>query len=249
MILTGPEIKRLATPCTIDDLKRGEWVYLNGMPAEVLAKQTGPSPARSVFFRDGRRESWHIDPATLLTRTRPDGARLIITPFNPALCGPASYDLHMGDELRVYRSVTPWDAHIPIAPKSPPETRRCPWSDVGYGPFWQLDPGRVYLVSTREYTETHYLAAQVGGRSSIGRCGLFVHVTAGFIDPGFCGRITLELVATQPVIVRPGDRIAQIVYSTITGEYQPYKGRYRGNTGPTASRFHWSDEEVSRAGD
>jgi dCTP deaminase len=181
--------------------------------------------------------------------TNPQGQRIVIDPFDPACVGPASYDLHLGDELRVYTTVTPWEAHIPIDPKNPPPARLLAPSNVGYGPFWTLTPGRVYLACTREYTETHGLAAQVAGRSSWGRYGLFVHVTAGFIDPGFCGRITLELVATQPVIVRPGDLIAQIVYSTITGEYQPYRGRYQHDTGPTASRFHLPTPSVSNMGE
>jgi dCTP deaminase len=188
----------------------------------------------------------------LATTTRTPGGRIVIDPFDPACVGPASYDLHLGDELRWY-DTDEWhgtiSAHHAIDPKNPPPARLCPWSAGPYGAHMTLRPGRVYLACTREYTETHGLAAQVAGRSSWGRYGLFVHVTAGFIDPGFCGRITLELVATQPVIVRPGDRIGQIIYSTIMGEYQPYRGRYAGDMGPTASRFHLPTPTVSNMGE
>jgi dCTP deaminase len=172
--------------------------------------------------------------------TNPQGQRIVIDPFDPACVGPASYDLHLGDELRWY-DLPRGEA---LDPLHPPATRESP-SVQG----WRIEPGRVYLACTREYTETHGMAAQVAGRSSWGRYGLFVHVTAGFIDPGFCGRITLELVATQSVIVRPGDLIAQIVYSTIMGEYQPYKGRYQHDTGPTASRFHLPTPANSNMGE
>ena len=170
--------------------------------------------------------------------TGANGERIVITPFDPARCGPASYDLHLGDTLRRYKHDVERGGYID--PLDPPETFDVPHYQTLGG--WLLSPGRVYLGVTREYTETHGLAAQVGGRSSWGRYGLSVHVTAGFIDPGFCGSITLELVATQPILVRPGDKIAQIVYQTITGEYQPYQGRYQGATEePTASRFHLPD--------
>lgn len=185
----------------------------------------------------------------LATTTRTPGERIVIDPYDPACVGPASYDLHLGDELREYSSHKSLYVPLVIDPKNPPPTRLCQWADGPSGPHMVLRPGRVYLACTREYTETHHLAAQVAGRSSWGRYGLFVHVTAGFIDPGFCGRITLELVATQPVIVRPGDLIAQIVYSTITGEYQPYRGRYQGDQGPTASRFHLPAPSVSNMGE
>ena len=165
------------------------------------------------------------------------GERITIRPFDPAMCGPASYDLHLGDTLRRYKHDVERGY---IDPLDPPETFDVPHYQGLDG--WMLQPGRVYLGVTKEHTETHRLAAQVGGRSSWGRYGLAVHVTAGFIDPGFCGPITLELVATQPILVRPGCKIAQIVYTTILGEYQPYQGRYQ-NAGrvPVASRFHEPD--------
>ena len=190
----------------------------------------------------------------------PNGERIVIDPFDPACVGPASYDIHLGDEMRVYDSDQTVEIPVlssepirysqqkPMDPLRPPMTLECELETPGTGQHWLLEPGRVYLAATREYTETHRLAAQVAGRSSIGRLGLFVHVTAGFIDPGFRGRLTLELVATQPVIVRPGMRIGQIVYQTLSGEYQEYRGRYQGDSGTVASRYHLPDGGGGREG-
>jgi dCTP deaminase len=181
----------------------------------------------------------------------PNGERIVITPFDPARCGPASYDVHLGDEMKVYDTMM-WQhvgkfhrefvGHKTIDPLFPspvvPAESDC---DENGQKCWALNPGRVYLASTAEYTETHRLVPTLHGRSSIGRLGLFIHVTAGVGDPGFCGRWTLELVAVQPIIVRPGMKIGQLVYQTVTGEDQPYAGRYQGDTGTVASRFHLPD--------
>ncbi len=158
-----------------------------------------------------------------------DGIR--ITPFNPKNCGANSYDVHLGHRLLSY--VT--NPGQPIDPDRPPPVAEVP---LGEGGRWLLTPGRVYLGCTMEYTETRGLVPVLYGRSSVGRLGLFIHCTAGFGDDGFCGNWTLELVATQPVMVRPGMRIGQLIYHTLEGQQRPYQGRYQGDTGPVASRFH-----------
>lgn len=180
----------------------------------------------------------------------PNGERIVITPFDPTKAGPASYDVHLGDKMKVYDTFIPghsspaFDSHNVIDPKNPPSAIDYPPMGESYPEFaggWYLNPGRLYLASTAEYTETHRLVPTLHGRSSIGRLGLFIHVTAGVGDPGFCGRWTLELVAVQPIIVRPGMKIGQLVYQTVTGEDQPYAGRYQGDTSTVASRFHLPD--------
>lgn len=171
---------------------------------------TGPEIRRRVEARDG----------------------LLIVPFDPARCGPASYDVHLGDRLLSYAT----NPGQPIDPLRPPPAADVP---LGEGGRWLLLPGKVYLGVTREYTETFGLVPMLHGRSSVGRLGLFVHVTAGVGDPGFCGTWTLELVATQPVLVKPGMKIGQLAYHQTTGETQNYAGRYQGQNGvPVASRFH-----------
>lgn len=95
-----------------------------------------------------------------------------------------------------------------------------------------LQPGRLYLGRTVEYTETRNLVPMLEGRSSIGRLGLFVHVTAGFGDVGFCGYWTLEISCIQPVRIYPFIEICQIFYHTIEGEFVEYRsGKYQKNTG------------------
>lgn len=95
-----------------------------------------------------------------------------------------------------------------------------------------LEPGRLYLGRTLEYTETHNLVPMLEGRSSIGRLGMFVHITAGFGDVGFKGFWTLEISVIQPLIIYPGIPICQIFYHTVTGNITEYdSGKYQGNTG------------------
>jgi dCTP deaminase len=95
----------------------------------------------------------------------------------------------------------------------------------------ELDPNRLYLGRTIERTETHNLVPMLEGRSSVGRLGLFVHVTAGFGDVGFCGFWTLEMYAIQPVRIYAGVEICQIFYHTVEGEVREYKqsGKYQHN--------------------
>ena len=95
-----------------------------------------------------------------------------------------------------------------------------------------LSPGTLYLGRTLEYTETDGFVPMLEGRSSVGRLGLFVHVTAGFGDVGFHGYWTLEMFCVQPVTIYPGVPICQIYYHAIQGDYTSYqRGKYQDNTG------------------
>jgi dCTP deaminase len=167
------------------------------------------------------------------------GERITIRPFTPAHCGANSYDVRLGDSLRCY-SRDPLDARpFMLDPFASNMTHEVTPDADEHGPFWVLEPGRLYLGTTREYTETHGLVPVLYGRSSIGRLGLFIHVTAGFGDDGFCGHWTLELVAVHAVKVRPGMQIGQLIYHTLSGDRQPYRGRYQDQpAAPVASRFH-----------
>ena len=93
-----------------------------------------------------------------------------------------------------------------------------------------LNPNRLYLGRTVEYTETKNLVPMLEGRSSIGRLGLFVHVTAGFGDVGFKGYWTLEIFCVQPVKIYPNVEICQIYFHTLEGDYDNYtSSKYQNN--------------------
>lgn len=124
-----------------------------------------------------------------------------------------------------------------------------------------LHPGEFVLGSTYEQvTLPDNIAARLEGKSSLGRLGLLTHSTAGFIDPGFSGHVTLELsnVATLPIKLWPGMKIGQLCFFQLSSPaINPYgtgayANRYQGQRGPTASRsfqnFHHTDVSVTEAG-
>jgi dCTP deaminase len=145
--------------------------------------------------------------------------------------GPNGVDLHLADELYVYDIAR----DVPIDSKNVPPLYRVVRAP---GEGWILEPGRLYLGRTAEYTRTFGFVPDCNGRSSTGRLGLSVHATAGWGDDGFCGHWTLEISCVQPVIIQPLMRIAQIRYNTITGARQPYRGRYQDSEGVVGSRIH-----------
>ena len=102
-----------------------------------------------------------------------------------------------------------------------------------------LEPNRLYLGRTNEFTKTDRYVPMLEGRSSTGRLGLFIHVTAGFGDIGFAGYWTLEIFCVQPVRIYPNVEICQIYYHDIDGEYDLYSsGKYQNNSGIQASLMY-----------
>lgn len=149
------------------------------------------------------------------------GTDIVIDPYEPDLLNPNSYNLRLHDELVVYKT-----RELDMRVKPETETIRIPESGI------LLEPGRLYLGRTLEYTETRNLVPMLEGRSSIGRLGLFVHITAGFGDVGFKGYWTLEISAIQPIRIYPFVGICQIFYHTVEGEITEYKsGKYQANQG------------------
>ncbi len=146
------------------------------------------------------------------------GTDIVIEPFDPAQINPNSYNLTLHDELMVYEEVV-----LDMAKAN--RVRRVPIPEEGL----ILSPNQLYLGRTAERTETHNLVPMIEGRSSVGRLGLFVHVTAGFGDVGFCGYWTLEMFAVQPVRIYPHVPICQIFYHEITGEIVEYSSKYQHN--------------------
>jgi dCTP deaminase len=148
------------------------------------------------------------------------GNDIVIEPFDPARLNPNSYNLTLHDELMVYEEVV-------LDMRKANRVRRMSIPPEGL----VLSPNQLYLGRTAERTETHNLVPMIEGRSSIGRLGLFVHVTAGFGDVGFCGYWTLEMFAVQPVRIYAGVGICQIFYHEICGPITEYRSdKYQHNT-------------------
>ena len=153
------------------------------------------------------------------------GNQIVITPFNPDQLNPNSYNLKLHHELLVYEKDE-------LDMKKKNETNHLLIPDTGL----RLEPNKLYLGRTYEYTKTDYYVPMLEGRSSIGRLGMFIHVTAGFGDVGFAGYWTLEIFVIQPLIIYPNVEICQIYFHSIEGEYEKYKsGKYQNNDGIQAS--------------
>lgn len=147
------------------------------------------------------------------------GSDLQIDPFNPDQLNPNSYNLTLHNELLVYEEVV-------LDIKQPNRYRRIEIPEAGL----VLSPNQIYLGRTIEHTETHNLVPMIEGRSSLGRLGLFVHVTSGFGDVGFKGYWTLEMFAVQPIRIYPGIQICQIIYHSLVGEVSEYcSSKYQNN--------------------
>lgn len=142
-----------------------------------------------------------------------------ITPFDECLINPNSYNLRLHNELLVYEDDL-------LDMKRPLATKKLRIPEEGFILF----PGRLYLGRTYEHTTTTRYVPMLEGRSSIGRLGLYIHVTAGFGDVGFSGYWTLEIQCVQPVKIYPMVEICQIYYHAIEGDYTLYAGgKYQNN--------------------
>ena len=156
------------------------------------------------------------------------GKEIGIDPYDPAQLNPNSYNLRLHNELLVY------DAPV-LDMKLENKASKVTIPSTGL----QLDPGRLYLGRKLERTRTDTLVPMLEGRSSIGRLGMFVHVTAGFGDVGFNGYWTLEIFVVQPLVIYPYVEICQIYYHHIEGDYTTYQdGKYQNNDGIQPSRLY-----------
>jgi dCTP deaminase len=182
-------------------------------------------------------------------RAQVDDGRVVLDPYDAAMIQPSSIDVRLDKFFRLF------DNHkypfIDPATDQPDLTRLV---EVDEDEPFILHPGEFVLGSTYEQvTLPDDIAARLEGKSSLGRLGLLTHSTAGFIDPGFTGHVTLELsnVATLPIKLWPGMKIGQMCFFRLTSPAekpygsQAYGSRYQGQRGPTASRsfqnFHRTD--------
>ena len=149
------------------------------------------------------------------------GGDIVIEPFDPQRLNPNSYNLSLHNQLLVYE-----DRLLDM--KTPNPTRELTIPPEGL----VLEPDKLYLGRTNEFTKTERFVPMLEGRSSVGRLGLFIHVTAGFGDVGFAGYWTLEIFCVQPIRIYPDVEICQIYYHDIRGDYDLYQsGKYQNNTG------------------
>lgn len=174
-------------------------------------------------------------------KMRIEAGEVVIRPFDPECVQPSTYDVHLSDEFRVF------DVHelkfIDLREKL--SLTRLVKADLEQG--FVLHPGEFVLGSTLEYFELpDDLSAKLEGVSSLGRMGLVIHATAGFIDPGFKGQITFEMsnMNKVPMVLYPKMRIGQICYvlmsSPVDRPYGTAGNKYQGQMGPTESKV-WKD--------
>ena len=173
-------------------------------------------------------------------RAEVEAGRLVIDPYDDSLVQPSSVDVRLDRYFRVFENHR--YPHIDPAEEQDELTRLV---EVGTDEAFILHPGEFVLGSTYEVIGlADDLAARLEGKSSLGRLGLLTHSTAGFIDPGFTGHVTLELsnVATLPIKLWPGMKIGQVCVLRLTSPAEHpygssvYGSRYQGQRGPTPSR-------------
>ena len=179
-----------------------------------------------------------------------DAGRVRIDPYDPRDLQPSSVDLHLDRRFRVFRNNR--YAYIDVRAPQPDLTELLTIADDE--PFI-LHPGEFVLGQTQEWVELpDDLVARLEGKSSLGRLGLLIHSTAGYVDPGWKGNLTLELsnVANLPIALYFGMRIGQISFFKMSSPVErPYGSpelgsKYQGQSEPTASAFH-RDFEGARA--
>ena len=189
-------------------------------------------------------------------RTEIDKGRVTLEPYDPGMIQPSSIDVRIDKYFRVFENHR--YPHIDPSIEQADLTREVTPDDDE--PFI-LHPGEFVLGSTFELVSLpDDVAARLEGKSSLGRLGLLTHSTAGFIDPGFSGHVTLELsnVATLPIKLWPGMKIGQMCFFRLSSAAEKpygsaeYSSRYQGQRGPTASRsylnFHRTDVSTTEAG-
>ena len=147
--------------------------------------------------------------------------RITLSPFNPENINPNSYNVELGDYLKVYEDSI-LDSHKPL------KTRVIPIPDYGL----VLEPNKIYLGFTKEIIGSDYFVPTITGRSSTGRLGLFVQITADLVDIGFVGNLTFQLHAVQPLKIYKVMKLGQIMFWKPKVKIRLYHGKYQNSQGP-----------------
>jgi dCTP deaminase len=196
-----------------------------------------------------------MSPASVLSdgtiRRLVDEGRINIDPWDPGMVQPASVDLRLGDSFRVFHNF-----RVPAIDLADPPTNLTEHVVVEEGDPFVIHPGEFCLGRTQEWVELpDDLVARIEGKSSLGRLGLIVHATAGFVDPGWKGTLTLEItnLTRVPIILHPGKPIAQLSFMTLDRPAErPYGhpdlgSHYHGQVDATESRYEGGPAPTSRS--
>lgn len=182
-----------------------------------------------------------------------DSGRVRLEPWDPQMIQPSSVDVHLDRFFRLFNN-----HKYPVIDPAADQPELTRLVDVSAEGSLILHPGEFVLGSTYEkVTLADDVAARLEGKSSLGRLGLLTHSTAGFIDPGFSGHVTLELsnTATLPIVLYPGMKVGQLCFFQLSSPAErPYGAgatgsRYQGQRGPTASRSHLNFHRIDVAHD
>ena len=152
---------------------------------------------------------------------------ITIDPFRDDQISPNSYDFRLGKTLKIYR-----EELLDSKKENVTDTIEIP--DEGY----VMQPNILYLGHTEEVMGSNFYVPIIRGRSSIGRIGLFIHITADLIDIGSINQWTLQMHCVQPVKVYSGMLIGQVTFWKVEGDIVLYKGKYQGSRGPMASQIY-----------
>jgi len=153
---------------------------------------------------------------------------IVIKPFDEKKVNPNSYNMRLDNKLYIYENEV-----LDCKKENPLKEIIIPNDGL------VIKPGEIYLAPTKEYTENPKYVPQISGRSSIGRVGISVHMTAGFGSVGFKGSWTLGITCTKPVRIYPGMEICQIYYFELVGDSSiKYSGKYSNNGDIMKSKFN-----------
>ena len=175
-------------------------------------------------------------------RAEIEAGRIVLEPYVPEAVQPSSVDLHLDNRFRVFRN-----SRYPYIDVREEQTELTELVEIRDDEPFILHPGEFVLGSTLERVELpNDLVARLEGKSSLGRLGLLIHSTAGYVDPGWEGNLTLELsnVANLPITLYDGMKIGQISFQRLSSPVEMAYGdarlgsRYRGQRDPTASLYH-----------